>query len=450
MTIVLLLISDLVKIGSCSRGDPIGVNPHLSTRRPFWCAGSDGEPRQTLDRPSPNLRSCALNAARSGFRVSPRHPTNSPLDPSAEFSPPEQPDPVTDAEIGALEQLASLQEQAEGAGWSVWVEKRAADGVTWNKCRRLPFDGFDLERLPQLFGGGEFRLAVCNERNRFERRGIRVNFDPAAWPDVNPAAAPLGAPSPAQASEITELRARLERQEIDRQKFLETLITALLTRSSGPSLKELVEVQLQLRELNPPAPPPRSELSTLVEAMKVGGALVSGRAIDPDSDSGSGDVLDRVLDKVPKLIDMFTSKPPQPIPAPAPRGPVPVRALPAQNPPGDPMPAKPTPAPIPAELQPYVFLRQFSPTLQGWAQSEFSPARVASGIYDLVPDQHLPALDQFVHLPPAQRQTILAQLDPKLVAYAPYLSQVADALAKLIDTEASDSDEDESGDADPA
>jgi hypothetical protein len=341
-------------------------------------------------------------------------------------------DPET-GESDPQEALTALaNEVGPEAGYSVQVFKRPQDEAGrslakgWNRCKRIPLEGFDLDMLPELFGGGEFLLKVCNERKRFLRTH-QVTFDPSVIPPEETAPAPAGVGAVPTDNTLLplllETRKEMAAQESRHRDFMQTLVTAMLgARSTGPSLTDMIDAQVKLRDLTR-VEQPKTEAQQVVELIELGRKLAGDRGGEGE---GGGDFMAGLKDLVLPILEKMQSAP---RPAPRPAGELRPGAAGdngggVQN--------------IPPHLLPYVGLKKFAPHLIGWAQSNFDPSRVAESLYQLVPAHELPILDQFVHEASAQRISILAQLEPALTQYRTYLDSLAVEIAKIFDSDRED------------
>jgi len=183
-------------------------------------------------------------------------------------------------------------------------------------------------------------------------------------------------------------------------------------------MTDMVDAQIKLRDLS--GPPQKTDGDLMLQAMRL--ALEAGRGSGGEGSGGEADLFSKVIDKVavPIIEAIRTQR------QAAPRRPT---ALPPGNPPtGQSVGADM----LPPELEPYRFLRQYSPHLLGWARTNFDPARVSGVIYNLVPDEFFPVLESFLARTPPERFSILIQLDPRLQPYQTYLDTVMNELSKEI------------------
>jgi hypothetical protein len=329
----------------------------------------------------------------------------------------------------ALTALAN--EVGPDAGYSVQVFKRPQDEAGrslakgWNRCKRIPLEGFDLDMLPELFGGGEFLLKVCNERKRFLRTH-QVTFDPSVIPPEDPAPAPPAIAGPADNALLPlllETRKEMAAQEARHRDFMQTLVTAMLgARSTGPSLSDMIDAQVKLRDLTR-VEQPKTEAQQVVDLIELGRKLAGDRGGEGE---GGSDFMAGLKDLVLPILEKMQNapRPTRPAAGELRPGPAGDNGGGVQN--------------IPPHLLPYIGLKKFAPHLIGWAQSNFDPSRVAESLYQLVPAHELPVLDQFVHEPSAQRISILAQLEPALTQYRTYLDSLAVEIAKIFDSDRED------------
>jgi hypothetical protein len=221
----------------------------------------------------------------------------------------------------------------------------------------------------------------------------------------------------------------------DHQAFLQTMVTALLTKnttSNTPTIGELMDAQLKMRELAAPAG--KGEPEVILQALKLGLETAAGRAPGGDDAEGGADILTKLIDKIGvPLIEAIQRRSSAPTRAPAPGG-----ALPARGAAGG-APAQATG--LPPELEPFAFLRQWTPYLLGWGKTSFDPARAAAVIYNVVPDPYFPVLEDFLSKTPAERFSILVQLDPRLQAYQDYTERITTALKAEIGDDDTDAGE---------
>lgn len=333
-------------------------------------------------------------------------------------------------------------EAGPDSAWQVAVFRKTADGLKYAYCRRLPLSGFDLDKLPQVFGGGVFQLRVINPHGKIQKV-ISITFDPNVWP-LTPvsSSAPGGAPAAAPAapaadtsSMLIAMQRQLDEDRRGREHFLETLVTAMLTKGqvSTPTMTDLVDAQLKLRELS--TPQGKTDGDLVLQSVRL--ALEAGGHLRSEGEGGGDtDIFTKVIDKVAiPLVDAIKS---HRAAAPAPA------AISARATGPRPVPGPAGAGTLPPELEPYAFLRQYSPHLLGWARSGFDPTRVSAVIYNLVPDEFFPVLESFLNRSAPERFSILVQLDPRLQPYQTYLDAVMTALSEEMNLDAA-----EPGDGEP-
>ncbi|MGH6628248.1 MAG: hypothetical protein ACREB3_00790 [Burkholderiales bacterium] len=340
----------------------------------------------------------------------------------------------------AFTEVERLQSEAgPDSGFVVSVFRKSQDGLKYNYIARLPLVGFSIDKLPTAYGGGDYLLRVQNERNRIVK-AIRITFDPGVHP-VNPSSsAPAAAPtSPVSDPSLQAILLKLSQDREDDRKnhqhFLETMVTALLTRGQGnlPTLPELMDAQLKMRELAAPAGKTDGDL--VLQALKLGLETATGRT-PGEGGEGDGEVLSKLVDKI--ALPLFEAITRRSAPRPAPN------SLPGPGSGQLPLSQGQNgvrPGNLPPELEPYRFLKRYTVTLLGWAKTNFDPERVAAAIYNLLPDEFFPVLEMFLNRPATERFSILVQLDPRLQAYQTYLEAVTTALQNELNLDTGDGED---------
>lgn len=365
--------------------------------------------------------------------------------PARQPDPPADPAPAADQvetdqdELEASDEIDRLVAQLPpGAGYTVTVFKRSADGSRIDRCRKFPADQLDMDTLPKIFGGGQFTLGICDQAGK-RLLTRHISFDPTLYPPPV-ADAPAGAPgAPDQVRDLVDRFTRtLSDERANSSRMIEALINATIGRPATPaaaptSMRErLEELNLIINMAKGAGGTPASEMA---QAFRDGAAAVrsvaSAATGDEEAGEGGGDVTMRVIEK---FINRLMA---QPIP-PATGAPAP--ALPAGN--GQPETTTPDPD-LPADLQQFTFLKKYAATLIGWASTGFDPGRVAGVIYNLVNDAYIPMLQKVIAMSSSERHAILTQLDSRLAPYAAYIDTVAEELAAAYAEDQTDSAEED-------
>jgi len=349
-------------------------------------------------------------------------------------------DPGYSHEDESYSELERLRTEAgPDSAWSVMVFRKSQDGLRFNYCRRLPLAGFDLDKLPETFGGGAFLLRVRDDRGKIAKT-INIAFDPGVWPSTPaaPAAPPAGLNDPTVSGMLIGLQRQLDEDRKGRERFLETLVTAMLTKGqvSTPTMTDLVDAQIKLRDLT--TPQQKSDGDLVLQAVRL--ALEAGGGLRGEGGGGDEDIFSKVIDKVAvPIVEAIRENRKANAARPV--------ALPAASHIQGPAPGAPGGA-LPPELEPYRFLRQYSQHLLGWARTNFSPDRVSAVIYNLVPDEYFPVLESFLSRSAPERFSILVQLDARLQPYQTYLDAVMTALSQEIALDAEPGEGASGGDSD--
>lgn len=325
-------------------------------------------------------------------------------------------DPISPAEFDQYDLLDKLKaESGPGGGWTVRVYKRSADGNRIDTCRKYQLDGFDIDRLPVDWGGGEFLLKILDERGTIKGE-IRQSWDEEMFPKPH-----KNAPAPANGQ--TDLGRELAERDRRHEEFIQRILLALVPGAGKTSgVDDLLKTIEVVQKLNG-----GGGVDKQIELLKIGVEI--GAGMEPGkSPEGWAPLIMAALDKYG---DAFFSKMGRPSAA---ASPAPAR-LPASTEPAPTNgsgPAKPAsadstgkPAPIPAELQPFAWLARYAPYIIDCAARHRKPAAIAAFIFEEIPDQHAEALKSFVAMPSDDRARLLAALDPRLAPTAEYVDQVA-------------------------
>lgn len=359
---------------------------------------------------------------------------------------------MADADAEAFEALDALASEVGGSAsqYQVVVFKRRADGNRIARCKRIPLADFDPDKLPLMFGGGEYTLRVLDADGRCVKV-FRLDFDPELYPapSANPAPASSGAPAPGAAAQADPIAARLallERSIAESQahhtQFLETIVTAVLRGGPGstaaPSLKEQIDTMRAVFELARPAS--TTPAQEIADAMRLG--LDMAREAGGGGaarEEGGGDVMGQVIDKiVPAILSALQGGAPrralpgakaapslEPAAAPVPAGPI---GLFGPSAPATPPAAPPEPASLPEAWRAYAFLRRYVQEAKQLATENVAPDLVAELLYQRIPERFTPDLYAFVKLDDQERGRVLVALDPTLEPFVMYLHQIAAGL----------------------
>ena len=349
--------------------------------------------------------------------------------PTPPVGAPSTPDPFDLHAYEAIEKLRA--ESGPGAEMTAHVFKRRADGTRIDRCKRFPLADLDLDALPLTFGGGDFSIRVTDARGA-EVETVRVSFDPELYPAPRPAIPP-GPPPPAAAQvhdaagdAVRELRQELAAAQVRHMQFLETLVVNSLGRGAG-TLKDRIEELNALRSIVNREPRQELPAAQLAESFRAG--MDAARSL-ADGAGERGDVLDKLIEKLgPIFVESLIHTPARPG----------AGALPAADTDRPAPAASGSPAPrLPEEWKPYAFLARYVGTAISTAQAGTAPEAIADTLYDLIPDQHLDALAQFVHLDTGRRRQLFAALDPRLVAHTDFLEAVTVKLREILDADDTD------------
>lgn len=358
----------------------------------------------------------------------------------------------------AVDQLLSEIPEAAASSCTVHVYKfrlpvAGEQGTKLDRCRRMPLDQFDVDKLPELFGGGDFTLRIIDRDHGIDRTA-RVSFDPALYPvpgkpSLTTAAPAAAAPGGAHLAgvpagyedRLSRLEAALNEARDRHVRFLETMLQGGALRSAPPSdpltmIKAVMEIVQGAGGRTPAKEIGEAMRMAFDMAREAGGGEGGG-----PSGEGGGDWMS-VLEKfAPKILEVLTTASARPAAAVA--RVAPAAARPAPGPAAPPAPApgprsmfglpENPPAPnggaeLPPEWAQFAFLRKYTDLLIEAARKQTDPAFVASVTYNRVPEAHLDALETFVYLTPEARYGLCVQLDPRLAECAAYIETVAEAI----------------------
>lgn len=356
-------------------------------------------------------------------------------------------DQPTAEELDVFDALDKLRVEAgpEG-GYRIHLLKERHDAPgSFARIKAVPLQGFDVDQLPTQYGGGTYLLQVVNQRGQYVQR-IRLTFDPDVYPRTpaqaaTPAAAPAAPATAGTGDALERMMLFMHQAQLKAEERHSALLTTMLTTMMGAMRPPDPIAQLTaLKALG--ADNPRAPVELIRDAVKEGiniarAAAGAGAADDDDEGGGMARVVEKGIDAVTKILDARATRPA-------------AAAAPQPGKPGVPAVAAggaaagPAAVEVPDQLRPYLWLKNYVPYAVGWANQQFSPKRAAGVIYELVPDDHLPALEDFARMEPAARRQILAQLDGRLAAYTTYLDEIAAELIARFDQDATE-DEDDAG-----
>lgn len=363
----------------------------------------------------------------------------------------------------AVDRLLSEIPEAASSTCIVHVYKfrDTPGGSKLDRCRRVPLAQFDVDKLPELFGGGEFTLRIIDRENNIDRTA-RVSFDPALFPlpgrhtsqpaSVPGAPAPQGTAAAVVSGGIEDRLARLDnalRESQDRHvRFLEQLLLGGVGRPA-PAGDQLGQLKALMEIVNQAGRGGTTPAKEIGEAMKMALEFAREAAGAGGGGEGGEGILGQFLDKLgPRLLETILqagARTPARAMPPAPAGSSPAPTRPA-------LPARPTPAPgaasmygsampidnpppngnqdpaLPGEWAQFAFLRKYAGQLLDCARDQTDPKMVGQFTYNRVPEKHLDALETFVCLDPAARAALLTTLDPRLAECTAYVEQVAEVI----------------------
>lgn len=357
----------------------------------------------------------------------PKQPDPVPAEPGA---PPDPSLEVTPDDVEALEEL--IAQLGPDSGARVTVYYRPIDGHgRFAHCRRLPLQDFDLDRIADEFGSGDYSFTVYargQERQSFTTRVLRA---------PKPAAT-----APAPSTEIATLQATVHTLQTSIEAARDRHI-AMLERiaekamGGGGGLKERVEELKAVSDLLGLGANKGSSTKETLEAVNLGIELAAKVAGGGGSAEDLG-ILDKILDKVGPVVAAALvermSKPRGPALPAAPVPPVTPPEIAASTPPPAITPGA-TGMPLPGPWARYEFLREHVPELLKWASGSRPPQLLAELCYQETPETYLDDLDQFVHLEPAQRGELLTMLDSRLIPFLGYIEKIAAELLVMFDTD---------------
>lgn len=369
-------------------------------------------------------------------------------DPSSEAAP--NPDDVQGEEAQALEIYEALEraksETGPGRAVKIILFKKREDSTQWDRVRAFPAAEFDFDRVPVMFGGGEYIVQLMSATGYIRGGRLPVSYSTDVYPRTpapQVAAAAVGAAMPVdRTGELMALMQQQARAADERYVgLLQTFLQSMTANLKPPSTADrLAELKL-LHELVAPATAPRelTPVQALADAFRSGMNASIGKkgADDDDDDEEGGASMVRVIEKG---LDTFARI----LEARRPAGAAPAPGAPAPG-------ARPRAAapPLPDHLAQYAWLRKYVPQAMGYAQQGVSAKRVAGAIYEMVPDEQLGQLEDFARMDTGQRRQILAQLDGRLSPYMSYLDEVVVELIARFDAEPEDGPEDGPGDDEP-
>jgi hypothetical protein len=355
----------------------------------------------------------------------------------------------------AVESLLSEIPAASSCMVHVYKFRETPQGQKFDRCRRVPLADFDVDKLPLMFGGGEFTLRIIDRENQIDRTA-RVSFDPALYPvpgsHTPPTAsapggtAPQGAAAPGVIGSYDDRLSRLEgalREAQDRHvRFLESLLTQGGARTASADPLPMIKAVMEI--VNGAGGGSRTPAKEILDSIKAAFELArdAGDGRGPGSEGG-GDWLMSVIEKLgPKLLEGIMAAaprrpalagaaapgPPAVSPAPGVRATVPAGPTSMFGIPENPPAGNGAGGELPAEWAQFLFLRNYTDLLIDAARRHTDPGFVADLTYRKVPEKHLDALETFVYLPPEARAGLCAQLDPRLAPCAGYIEEVAEAI----------------------
>jgi hypothetical protein len=374
-----------------------------------------------------------------------RRPQDDPPPPFGTAPAPDQED------VDVFDALEKLRvESGPDSGHKVHLMKERADAPgSFARIKAVPLQGFDLDALPSLYGGGTYILQITGPRGTYVTR-YRVTFDTDIFPrNPTPAGSPAAAPAAPAGASIEHLMLIMSQERAKSEERFSAMLTTLLTTMIGNSKPPSIQDQLaQLTAIKAmTGDNPRAPIELIRDAVRQGIEIantVAGRANpgDDDGDEGGGNMarlIEKGIDTFSKLLEARQAARPA----------APAAARIAAGTPGVAGGAAPAVAlPLPEAVQPYAWLVRYVPDVIKWANAGFSVQRAAAVVYQLVPDDRLPELEAFARIDKAERHEILARLDGRLSPYLGYLDEIAAELINTFDQDEEDDDTD--GDADSA
>lgn len=346
-----------------------------------------------------------------------------------------------------------------GAGWVrcyKWAKSQSGNEEGWHRCYKAPIEGFDPDRVAERWGPGKYRFQITDENNRVVKV-ISLTFAAPA------AAGPLSAPYPtgSGAGAAPSMSADILALYQGQQKFLESMVLALMTKgaggSGGPTTSDVLEALRLGKEMAGGGPEAAGLFQNVRDAVGLARELATGSSGEPP------DLLSSLGPPVLNLIEKLISgggaaRTARPAVAP---GTQPTAARPrivplpnARPRPVAPAPTSEAPAPVAAapelESDLTVFARTYAPILLTEAEADRDPEVWGTWIAERLPPAYARPLLEVCKLDSDKRIDILASVAPELRAYQEWIDEAAAAIVDYLEGEPDHAEAGAVHNADPA